>query len=129
MSDDRLVLQRVLAEACAFLDGLPDRPVRASADAEAVAAAFAVSYGLNAATALAFLPLGVRTAATAGLMSGNRNMALYLAILPAAADPRIGLFFGLCQFPLFLSPFLLRPLYQRLLRRRHARPADGQSHR
>ena len=67
--------------------------------------------------------------ATAGLMSGNRNMALYLAILPAAADPRIGLFFGLCQFPLFLSPFLLRPLYQRLLRRRHARPAGGQSRR
>ena len=42
-------------------------------------------------------------------MSGNRNMALYLAVLPAAADPRIALFFALCQFPLFLSPFLLRP--------------------
>ena len=52
-----------------------------------------------------------------------------LAFTPAAADPRIGLFFGLCQFPLFLSPFLLRPLYQRLLRRRHARPTDEQSRR
>ena len=24
---------------------------------------------------------------------------------------RVGLFFALCQFPLFLSPFLLRPIY------------------
>ena len=55
-----------------------------------------------------------QAAASAGLMSGNRNMALYLAVLPAAADPRISLFFGICQFPLFLSPFLLRPLYRRL---------------
>jgi BASS family bile acid:Na+ symporter len=63
------------------------------------------------------LPLGLRTAASAGLMSGNRNMALYLAVLPAGTDPRILLFFGLCQLPLFLSPFLLRPVYRRLLRR------------
>ena len=39
------------------------------------------------------------------------NMALYLAVLPAAADVRLALFFALCQFPLFLSPFLLRPVY------------------
>jgi BASS family bile acid:Na+ symporter len=41
-------------------------------------------------------------------------MALYLAVLPAATDARILLFFALCQFPLFLSPFLLRPIYDRL---------------
>jgi len=37
--------------------------------------------------------------------------------LPAGADPRLGLFFALCQFPLYLSPFLLRPLYRRLMAR------------
>jgi BASS family bile acid:Na+ symporter len=26
------------------------------------------------------------------------------------------MFFALCQFPLFLSPFLLRPIYRRLVR-------------
>jgi BASS family bile acid:Na+ symporter len=78
---------------------------------QATLAAFAADFGLNAATTLALAPLGWRAAASAGLMSGNRNMALYLAVLPAAADPRIGLFFALCQFPLFLSPFLLRPVY------------------
>ena len=79
--------------------------------AQAAAAAFAVNFGLNLATTLAFGGLGWRFAASAGLLGGNRNMALYLAILPAAADPRVGLFFALCQFPLFLSPFLLRPVY------------------
>lgn len=115
---DGLVVWLVVFYGFAVMDGLA---ARMAADpgwvVQAVAAAFAVSYGLNASTALALLPLGVRTAATAGLMSGNRNMALYLAVLPAAADPRIGLFFGLCQFPLFLSPFLLTPLYRRWLRR------------
>ena len=84
--------------------------------AQAAAAAFLGSFGLNLATTLgfglAFGGVGWRVAASAGLMGGNRNMALYLAILPAAADPRIGLFFALCQFPLFLSPLLLRPVYR-----------------
>ena len=85
----------------------------------AAVAAFAADFGLNLVTALAFFPLGRAGAASVGLVSGNRNMALYLAVLPAGADPRLGLFFALCQFPLYLSPFLLRPLYRRLM----ARPA------
>ncbi|WP_338148160.1 hypothetical protein [Neoroseomonas eburnea] len=79
-----------------------------------LALAFAGNFGLNIATALAFAPAGRRLALAAGLLSGNRNMALYLAVLPAATDSRILLFFALCQFPLFLSPFLLRPVYARL---------------
>jgi ACR3 family arsenite efflux pump ArsB len=80
-----------------------------------VALAFAGNFGLNILTALAMRPLaGARVALAAGLLSGNRNMALYLAVLPAATDSRILLFFALCQFPLFLSPFLLRPVYDRL---------------
>lgn len=80
---------------------------------QATVAAFVADFGLNLVTTAAFLWMGRKAAASAGLMSGNRNMALYLAILPAAADPRIALFFALCQFPLFLSPFLLRGAYRR----------------
>ena len=80
--------------------------------------AFAGSFALNLLTALAFLPAGQGLALSAGLLSGNRNMALYLAVLPATTDPRILLFFALCQFPLFLSPFLLKPVYNRLLQGR-----------
>jgi bile acid:Na+ symporter, BASS family len=84
--------------------------------AQAIFAAFAANYGLNLLTTLVFLGIGLRSAASAGLMSGNRNMALYLAVLPSGADHRIALFFGLAQIPLFLSPFLLRPVYRRILR-------------
>ncbi len=94
---------------------------------EAALAAFAVNFGLNLATAFAFAGFGRREAASVGLLSGNRSMALYLAVLPASADPRLALFLALCQFPLYLSPFLLRPAYRRLLRkrRRGARPGCG----
>ncbi|WP_245906171.1 hypothetical protein [Teichococcus aestuarii] len=82
-----------------------------------VALAFAGCLGLNLATALVFRPAGRRLSLSAGLLSGNRNMALYLAVMPASTEPRILLFFVLCQFPLFLSPFLLKPVYARLARR------------
>ena len=88
-----------------------------------VALAFAGNFGLILLTALAFLRAsGPRVALSAGLLSGNRNMALYLAVLPAATDERILLFFALCQFPLFLSPFLLRPIYARVRSRLQAPP-------
>lgn len=94
------ILARLLAEPSFVLGGL--------------ALAFAGNLGMNLLTALAFLPAGRRLALAGGLLSGNRNMALYLAVLPAATDERILLFFALAQFPLFLSPFLLRPVYGRL---------------
>ena len=94
------ILPRLLAEPRFVLGG--------------IALAFAGSFALNLATAAAFAPFGRQVALSAGLLSGNRNMALYLAVLPAATDARILMFFALCQFPLFLSPFLLRPVYARL---------------
>ena len=113
---DGLLVWLLVFYGVAVMDGLG---ARMAADpawvVQAAVAAFAVDYGLNLLTAGAFAGFGARVAATVGLMSGNRNMALYLAVLPAAADPRIALFFGICQFPLFLSPFLLRPIYRRLI--------------
>jgi BASS family bile acid:Na+ symporter len=81
-----------------------------------VAMAFGGCLGLNLATALAFSAAGPRLSLAAGLLSGNRNMALYLAVLPQETEPDILLFLTLCQFPLFLSPFLLGPVYRRLRR-------------
>jgi BASS family bile acid:Na+ symporter len=106
----------------AVMDGLVPRLIADPAwVAQAALVGFIENFGLNALTTLVFtappLRWARRSAASAGLMSGNRNMALYLAILPAAADPRIGLFFSISQFPLFLSPFLLRGVYRRFLRR------------
>ncbi len=114
---DGLMVWLVVFYGFAVMDGLMPRLLTDPGwVARATLAAFAADFGLNAVTTLAFAWMGRRAAASAGLMGGNRNMALYLAVLPAAADPRIALFFALCQFPLFLSPFLLRGLYRRLLR-------------
>ena len=125
---DGALVWLVVLYGFAVMDGLTARLIAEPAwFAQAVMVAFAADFGLNAATTLAFAPLGRRFAATAGLMSGNRNMALYLAVLPAAADPRVTLFLAICQFPLFLSPFLLRPTYARLLAGEPTRPASDAS--
>lgn len=109
---DGAVVWLVVLYGFGVMDGLAARLLGDPAWVlQATLAAFAADFGLNVVTTLAFRGMGRRTAASAGLMSGNRNMALYLAILPAAADARIALFFALCQFPLFLSPFLLRRFY------------------
>ncbi|WP_424811388.1 hypothetical protein [Roseococcus sp. YIM B11640] len=79
-----------------------------------IAMAFGGTLAMNAMTAGVFAGFGQRVSLSSGLMAGNRNMALYIAVMPAATDPGIVLFFVLCQFPLFLSPFLLKPLYERI---------------
>jgi BASS family bile acid:Na+ symporter len=113
---DGFTVWMVVFYGFAVMDGLQARmAVDPGWVVQALIAGFVADYGLNIATTLALSPWGIRPAATAGLMSGNRNMALYLAVLPATTDPRITLFFGLAQIPLFLSPFLLRPVYRRLL--------------
>ncbi|QXM25571.1 hypothetical protein KO353_04990 [Elioraea tepida] len=101
----------------AVMDGILAAAVsRFGLVAAATLLAFLVNYGMNALTTLLFLPFGRAIALATGLMSGNRNMALYLAVMPRDSDPALLMFFALCQFPLFLSPFLLRPIYRRLVR-------------
>ena len=45
----------------------------------------------------------------------QRLLALIaVAVLPAAADPSILLFFAIGQIPMFVGPFVLRPVYRRM---------------
>jgi predicted Na+-dependent transporter len=115
---DGAVVWLVVFYGFAVMDGMQDR-LRAEPGwvLEAAIAAFVADFGLNALTTVAFLWMGWKSAASAGLMAGNRNMALYLAVLPAGADPRIALFFALVQIPLFLSPFALGPIYRGISKR------------
>lgn len=116
---DGAVVLLVVLYGFGVMDGLQAKILAEPAwVAGGLALAFGGNFGLNLLTALAMRKLaGARVALAAGLLSGNRNMALYLAVLPAATDARILMFFALCQFPLFLSPFLLRPVYEALRRR------------
>ena len=112
---DGAVVLLVVAYGFGVMDGvLPHLLAAPGFILGGIALAFGGTLVMNAATALAFARAGQRVALSAGLLAGNRNMALYLAVLPAATDPGILLFCVLCQFPLFLSPFLLKPLYQRV---------------
>ena len=82
-----------------------------------VAGAFAGMLLCNLVMALGTLPfLDRRTALTAGYCSGGRHNALMMAVLPVTADPDIFLFIAAVQFPIYLMPALLQPLYRRLLR-------------
>ena len=114
---DGMVVLLVAAYGVGVMDGVPALFMASPPHVlSGVALAFGGCLGLNLATALAFSAAGPRLSLAAGLLSGNRNMALYLAVLPQETAPDILLFLTLCQFPLFLSPFLLGPVYRRLRR-------------
>lgn len=83
-----------------------------------VAGAFGGMILCNFVMAAGLLPfLDRRTALTAGYCSGGRHNALLMAVLPASADADIFLFIAAVQFPIYLMPTLLQPLYRRLLPR------------
>jgi len=82
-----------------------------------IAGAFGGMFLCNLAMALATLPvLDLRTALTAGYCSGGRHNALLMAVLPASAEPDIFLFIAAVQFPIYMIPTMLQPVYRRLLR-------------
>ena len=114
-----IVVMLMLVFAIAIMDGVT---ARLAADPLYVGAllaiAFLVQALLQAATALGFLWLGRRAAFTVGFLAGNRNMGLLLAVLPTGLHPDIVLYFALAQFPIYILPALLKPLYARLIPRR-----------
>ena len=82
-----------------------------------VTGAFGGMLLCNLVMALGMLPfLDRRIALTAGYCSGGRHNALLMAVLPVTADPDIFLFIAAVQFPIYLMPTLLQPLYRRLLK-------------
>lgn len=102
--------------AVAIMDGVTRRFVDEPSHVLVfLAVAFAATIGFQGAGAAAFALLGRRSALTVGFSSGNRNMALLLAVLPAGVDPDIPLYFALGQLPIYILPAVLTPIYRRLL--------------
>jgi predicted Na+-dependent transporter len=85
--------------------------------------AFIANFGLQAVGGLVFLyltPQGMfdrRQALTTALATGNRNLAVLVAVLGANADADLLLFLAVNQFPMYFVPVLLGPVYRRLLSR------------
>ncbi len=112
---DALGLLLMVLFAVGIMDGvtrtLMDRPSHVLAAALTM---FALNLILQALGAIAFAPFGRRVAATVGFASGNRNMGLWIAALPLGAAGEIMLYIAVAQFPVYLLPRLLAPLYARL---------------
>jgi len=67
----------------------------------------ALDLGANAlAYAAMRLRAGHETAGALGVLSGNRNVSLYLATLPP--DPMLSLFVALYQLPMYATPLIGR---------------------
>jgi len=47
------------------------------------------------------------------VISGNRNIALYLTALPAAVTEPLLAFVGCYQFPMYMTPLLMRKFYNK----------------
>jgi hypothetical protein len=81
------------------------------------ALAFAVFFAVFFLTAILFLSAGWERALALAFMTSQRNMGLMLAVTGGALPDLTWLYFALSQFPIYLSPQLLRPLVQRMLGR------------
>lgn len=104
----------MLLFAVAVMDGVAAAAVAdPTRIAGMVALVFAVSLILQAIAFVVFLAWGRRMATTVALIAGNRNMAIVLGAAPAAFHPDAFLYLAILQFPIYLLPALLRPVYRK----------------
>jgi predicted Na+-dependent transporter len=76
--------------------------------------AFAIFFALLGATMLVFRRLGHERALALGLLVSQRNMGLMVAATDGALTGLTWLYFALSQFPIYLSPQLLKRMVGRL---------------
>jgi hypothetical protein len=92
--------------------------------------AFAVFFALVGVTALIFRRIGRERALALGLMVSQRNMGLMVAATDGLLPGTTWLYFALSQFPIYLSPQLLKPVVRKLIAQSAAsasvEPATGQ---
>ncbi len=73
-------------------------------------AALAVNFGLVLATLRIGLGIGSRDPVALAIYAGNRNIALFLVVLPEDVAAPLMIFIGCYQIPMYLTPFLLSRL-------------------
>jgi hypothetical protein len=88
-----------------------------------VAVAFAVFLVLFGLSVLVFAWAGRERALALAFMTAQRNIGLMVAATSGALPDLTWLYFALCQFPIYLSPLLLKSVVRRLLDRPSITPA------
>jgi len=113
---DGMIVIMMVVFGVALVDGVTAKLLSAPAHVFGILlGSFAVNLALVAAGYLFFLRSGRRIALTIGYAAGNGNMAILLAVLPDTIHPDITLYFALGQFPMFMLPMVLKPVFRRIL--------------
>ena len=113
---DGVAVVLMLVFAVAVMDGMRDWLVTDPATFMIyVGAAFAGSLGLQLISGLLFFWTDRQTQLSVALSSGNRNMALFVAAAGSALGPEAFLFLAVVQFPIYILPVMLKPIYEKLL--------------
>ncbi len=81
------------------------------------ALAFIVFFAILFLTALLFMSAGREHALSLAFMASQRNMGLMLAATGGALPELTWLYFALSQFPIYLSPQMLKPIVHKILSR------------
>lgn len=106
----------LLIFAVAIMDGVTEFVAQAPWRVlQFIIAAFAANILLQLLGTGVAAAMARRSALTVGFASGNRNMGLLLAVLPADSPPDVLLFFVLAQLPIYILPAVLGPAYRRWL--------------
>ena len=83
-----------------------------------LAATLLVVFSLNMGLQLAASTIAARSSPAAapaiGIAAGNRNVALFLSVLPAQTADMLLLFIGCFQIPMYLTPIVLNRWYGKL---------------
>lgn len=87
---------------------------RLSIFAATLGAAFIVGFAPQLVASLLASRSDPGAATAIGITAGNRNMALFLSVLPAATVDDVLLFVGCFQIPMYLTPFILARWYGRI---------------
>ncbi|MGI9373542.1 MAG: hypothetical protein ACR2OJ_13705 [Hyphomicrobiales bacterium] len=116
---DGLNVIALIVFAIAIMDGIGARllenPVLA---ASLIAFAFGAGAILHVITSALFWRYGKRRALTIGLSTHARNIAMAVGAMGAAVPPDTWLFFAMIQFPIYILPAILHPVYNRILPQR-----------
>lgn len=79
----------------------------------ALAVVFVLNFSIQIAAATMVARTDPRAAPAIGIVAGNRNIALFLSVLPQTTADELLLFIGCFQIPMYLTPFLLSGWYRR----------------
>ncbi|MCD6679070.1 MAG: bile acid:sodium symporter [Burkholderiaceae bacterium] len=100
--------------AIAVMQGVTDRLLRDPGYiALLLLVASAYALVMHVAGWLLFRRLGVATAYTCAVMSGNRNVGLMLVVTAGSAGEAFSLYTGIAQIPMYFAPLLLGPFLRR----------------